>query len=124
MYTNQLNKLGKEHIPGFLGAFPLDKLPSYTNTLSSFIVNTDTHNLRGQHWIAVSYEKMGIVRAFDPLGVYYPQLLIEKLHQFPNRKVKYNRVMYQNPLTETCGLHCLKYLKYRADRMHKPNEVD
>jgi hypothetical protein len=118
MYTSELNKLGKQHIPGFIGAFPLDKLPLHICTPpSSYIVNTDTHNLSGHHWIAISYEKSGIVRAFDPLGIFYPQLLTEKLHKFPHKKIIYNRLMHQNPLLKTCGLHCLNYLKYRSQQL-------
>jgi hypothetical protein len=116
MYTNEIEDIGKKCIPGFIGAFPLDRMPSHIGSPpKSFIVNTDTNNLNGKHWLAVSYEQGGIVRAFDPLGFFYPQLLISKLHSHPNVRVHYNRTMIQNPFDQTCGLHCLIFLKSRTD---------
>ena len=67
MYTHELIKLGEKYVPHFLGVYPLDKLPSAIRAPSNFIVNTHTHNLPGEHWLAVSYQKGGIVYAFDPL---------------------------------------------------------
>lgn len=110
MYTNELEYYGKRHVPHFIGVYALDKLPLHIKPISRLIVNTDTHNLPGKHWIALSYEKHGIVYAFDPLGVYYPNLLIQYLHRLPHRRIIYNRTMYQRPWRKTCGQHCLQFL--------------
>ena len=115
MYANELNDIGKKHVPGFVGVFPLNRLPLHIGRPpKSFIVNTDTSNLLGEHWLAVSYEEGGIVRAFDPLGFFYPQLLVSKLHSLPNVHVIYNRKMIQNPFESNCGWHCLIFLRQRA----------
>ena len=117
MYSQQLNELGKKHVRGFIGVFPLDKIPSHIGTPpKSFIVNTDTHNLPGRHWIAVSYEQGGIAHAFDPLGFFYPFPLIAQLHTNPYRRVFYNYTMYQKPWERTCGQHCLSFLISRSPR--------
>lgn len=115
MYTNQLVEHAKSmKINNFIGVFALDKLPKHTlPPPSRFIVNSNTHNLPGEHWIAVSYENGGIVRAFDPLGVYYPTKLVHYLAN-SSRQIVFNRTMYQNPLTRTCGQHCLLWLKQRS----------
>ena len=111
MYTNQLNRLGKEHVEHFVGVFPLDKLPQHIVPISRLIVNTDSHNLGGQHWIALSYENGGIVLAFDPFGWYYPPLLVNQLHRNPTvRRILYNRTMVQSQNEKTCGLYCLRFL--------------
>jgi hypothetical protein len=81
----------------------------------SLIVNTDTSNLKGKHWIAISYEEGGIIHAFDPLGFYYPPLLVSKLHSMPYQHIIYNRKMIQNPFESTCGPHCLAFLKSRVN---------
>jgi hypothetical protein len=116
MYANKISEIGRREIEGFIGVFPLDKIPEHVGTPpKSFIVNTDTSNLEGKHWLAVSYETGGIIRVFDPLGFYYPQLLISKLHNLPNYHIIYNRKMFQNPLESTCGPHCLLFLKSRVN---------
>ena len=112
MYTNELQKLGEKHVKHFVGVFPLDKLPSHIYPTSRLIVNTDTYNLGGKHWIALSYEKGGIVLAFDPLGLFYPLLLVNKLYSNPMVKhVLFNRKMIQLPWERTCGMHCINFLK-------------
>lgn len=114
MYSNELIKAAKAlKIENFVGVFPLNRLPAslahYPKPFS-FIVNTDTANLPGQHWIAVSYSKCGIVRAFDPLGVFYPTLLSNYLAKRAKRVI-FNRITYQDPTRRTCGQHCLRWLK-------------
>ena len=116
MYTNEIDKIAKKIIPNFIGVFPLDKLPKHLGRPpKSFILNTDTSNLNGTHWLAVSYEKGGIIHAFDPFGICYPPLLTSYLHRIPNVKVIYNRIMFQYPNERNCGIHCLTFLKMRAD---------
>ena len=110
MYTDEIEAYGRALVPHFLGVYPLDKMPSHICIPSRLIVNTDTHNLKGEHWLAVSYEHSGIIYAFDPLGFYYPKLLVERLHRLPHRRIIYNRKAYQMPWENTCGQHCLNFL--------------
>ena len=74
------------------------------------IINTQTSDLPGQHWIAVSIAKNGIVYAFDPLGFYYPPYLRYRLNNLYRGRVIYNRIMYQHPWENNCGQHCLNFL--------------
>ena len=100
MYSNELVKAAKQlKLENFIGVFPLNRLPTslkpYAKPLC-FIVNTDTMNLPGQHWIAVSYSKCGIAYAFDPLGMFYPHILTSYLTK------RARRVIFK---------HCLHWLK-------------
>ena len=119
MYASEIARAARHlNIENFIGVFPLDRLPASQLTRAprpcSFIVNTDTSNLPGKHWIAVSCSGSGIVHAFDPLGQCYPFLLCRFLaKQGRTRRVLFNRVMYQNPRLRTCGQHCLRWLKYK-----------
>ena len=111
MYTEELAKLGSRHVKHFVGVFPLNKLPPHIDPVSRLIINTDSHNLGGRHWIALSFESGGIVLAFDPFGWYYPPLLINKLHKNPAiKRIMYNHTMFQSPTEKTCGLYCLQFL--------------
>ena len=113
MHTYELRRLGEKYIPNFVGVFALDQLPRRLVAPSNFIVNTHTHNLPGQHWIAVSYKTGGIVYAFDPLGLYYPYLLRKYLSELPNRpKIHYNNVPYQSITERNCGQYCIAWLLY------------
>lgn len=96
----------------FLGVFPLDKIP-YIDVNKALIVNTQSCNLKGEHWLAV-YVKPEKIYAFDPMGFYYPPLLISKLQSLL-MPIEYNKIRYQSPLTKTCGQHCLAWLKSMKD---------
>ena len=89
----------------YMGAFALDELP---NNPTKFIVNTDTGNLPGQHWIAVNGNSV-----FDPTGYYYPASLVKHLYKYYDSLI-FNYDSYQNPLDNTCGLFCLYYLHFRT----------
>lgn len=101
-------------IPNFVGVFPLNKLPTSIKAPSNFIVNTHTHNLPGEHWIAVSYKNGGIVFAFDPLGAYYPYLLRKFIHDRlkPYGGVHYNTEQIQDFDEQSCGIYCIAWLIY------------
>jgi hypothetical protein len=73
-----------------------------------FIVNTQTRTLPGEHWIAV-YVSVYEIKVFDPLGSYYPALLINHLEKL-NRSINYNKVRFQELGTQTCGQYCLLWL--------------
>lgn len=113
MYNDELIEAAKQlNIENFIGVFALNRLPPslthYAKPLS-FIVNTDTANLSGEHWIAVHFSNLDVIQAFDPLGVFYPVLLSNYLAK-RGRRVIFNRVTYQDPTRRTCGQHCLRWL--------------
>lgn len=112
MHTHELLKLGNRYVPHFVGVFPLDKLPAGLRPPSNLIVNTHTHNLPGEHWLAVSYQKGGLVFAFDPFGIYYPHMLKIYLNKLRRRTmpVRYNKICFQDIHEKTCGLYCLAWL--------------
>lgn len=95
----------------FIGVFPLDKLPSWIPN-GGLIVNSQTSNLEGEHWIAV-YIHPNVIKVFDPMGLFYPPLLVSKLEKL-KRRIEYNRIMYQSPFTETCGHYCILWLHVQS----------
>ena len=111
MDSIEVEKIGKKYIPNFVGVFPLNKLPQALRAPANLIVNTDTHNLPGQHWLAVSYQKNGVVYAFDSFGFFYPSLLKLYLNRLRRtRAVIYNRAQYQSIHEQTCALYCVAWL--------------
>jgi hypothetical protein len=85
--------------------FPLDKIPKIR--LGGLVVNTDPSYFPGEHWIAI-YIKNHIINVYDPLGLYYPSLLKQKLKG--KRNVIYNKTQNQSIDENTCGEYCLLWL--------------
>lgn len=120
MYTREVKKLGDRYVPNFIGVFPLDRLPRKfkLKTSVNFILNTHTHNLPGEHWLAVSFQKSKMtLYAFDPFGHKYPQILksyltkVKQLARLP-ANVVYNKIQYQELHEKSCGLYCIAWLIY------------
>jgi hypothetical protein len=93
-----------------MGVYPLDKLPPIMNE-GGYIVNTQTSTLGGEHWLGIDVRPLQI-NVFDPLGIYYPDLLISRLARL-HRRLICNTTMFQNPFEVTCGPHCLMWLHKR-----------
>lgn len=110
MNTLEIYKIAMVQIPNFKGVYPIDKLPNLIDLTqgSSIIVNTHTHNLAGEHWIAV-YVSVSHVLIFDPLGIFYPRLLVNRLRNI-GKPIKFNKVMIQNPRDTSCGHYSLLWL--------------
>ena len=105
MQTKQLEAACKCF--NFAGVFSLDRLPVVLPTNAKFIVNTHTHNLPGQHWIAVDGDSV-----FDPFGIFYPKSLLSYLYRKKNAKLTYNYTCYQSPSSDLCGQFCLYFIHY------------
>ena len=122
MHTHELQKIGKQRIPSFVGVYPLDKMPRVLSKCgANYIVNTHTHNLPGEHWLAVCYRKgEGIIHAFDPFGLFYPKLFKQSLLRY-GLPVRYNRTKYQEIYERTCGHYCLSWLMIMNNENKKAN---
>ena len=105
----QIDKIGKEWLKSeWLGVFPLDKIP-YIPVSRALVVNTQTSNLEGEHWLAV-YHKPEHILVFDPFGFYYPSLLVSQISSL-SKPIIYNRTQYQKLLSTNCGPLCLLWLR-------------
>jgi len=94
-------------IPHFIGVYCRDKLPSRPKRKETCIINLDTSDGTGTHWVA--YKKIGNnVEYYDSFGNLPPPLELQKY--FIGCRVKYNYERYQNFDTTNCGQLCLKFL--------------
>lgn len=114
MHTTQVNRMGKALFGyRYLGTFALDKVPLHfikDAKLQHFIINTQTSNLPGQHWIAVTVCDSDRAYIFDSFGVPPPTLLISQLRQRGIRKIYYNKKQIQSFDTLLCGQLALQHL--------------
>lgn len=93
----------------FKGVFSIDKLPKVKlgqNVM--FIVNTDSSNLPGMHWIAVIIRN-GNGYIFDPLGQFVP-LKLSSWMTYTCYKWSTNTRHIQTFLSQLCGYFCIYFL--------------
>jgi hypothetical protein len=99
----------------FYGVYPIDELPEFIPHLPIFIVvNTQTHNLAGEHWktIFINVNRCGEV--FDSLAQPMNDFLIRWMNRF-TRKWKTNHKVYQHYKSTTCGAFALYFILKRMN---------
>ena len=106
-----------EHHPNFIGVFPSDKhcLPKISTYPSALIINTDPHQLPGQHWIAIYFLNKNTVEYFNTSG---RQPSIKSIIKFMYKNAKYviyNTSQLQSDYSMTCGAFCIYYLTDRLN---------
>lgn len=87
--------------------FSRDNLPNHFKYQESAIVNLDSENGIGSHWVA--YKKIGgKVYYFDSFGNLPPPIELQKY--FKGCSIEYNYIKHQSYNTLNCGHLCLYFL--------------
>jgi hypothetical protein len=116
--NHQLDQLVKRYgdektKDAFLGVFPIDKLPTeIKNYPTLLIVNTQTHNLGGEHWFALFISSQHRGEIFDSAVQPIDLRTLRWLNRFARHWTR-NRLIYQSPLSATCGAYVLYYVLNR-----------
>lgn len=116
MNTNQLN-YACSHDPfirkSFGGVFPSDALGKPTK--KCYIINLDTSNNPGSHWVAVYFGKEPFY--FDSFA--FPPTL-NSIKRFLGKKYKYNKKKMQSIYSLSCGHFCLYFLYHKSRNLPIP----
>ena len=106
-----LNYVKTLQIPNFRGVFMKDELPKTINPLECGIMDFNTHNQPGSHWVC--YVKRRTTRIyFDSFGQITPlemQKYLKSKWEFENGTpaIERNTDIVQTPNTFVCGQLCL-----------------
>ena len=105
----------------FIGVFPIDKLPTQIPRYPCFlVVNTQAHNLPGEHWLSIYISKGRRGEVFDSLGLPIGHFLRRWLNSHATAGWSNNRKVYQNPLSDTCGAFAIFYILNRLQSEQLP----
>ena len=117
METKEINRLLFDE-KDYIGTFARDLLPSRLplRRKVGLIVNTDTHDSPGEHWIAIYLDGNGGGEYFDSYGL--PPLHKEFIY-FMQKNCPigwcWNSVTLQCLTCITCGQYCLTYIKLKLN---------
>ena len=91
----------------FLGVFALNKLPQRLEQRPAFlIVNTQTDDLPGRHWLCLMVFDDGYGEVFNSAGLPPPSDIARWMNGM-TLEWMYNQETYQAPGTATCGAYCV-----------------
>ena len=109
--------------PYFIGVYSRNRLPKALDLCRrqqpplTVIVNTDTANLSGQHWVAAYIDEFGRAEYFDSLAQPIPYHISLWLSRF---STQWNYVLHpftdppvQNISSETCGAFAFYFVHQR-----------
>ena len=114
MNTEEIEHALKEY-RHFDGVFPADLIPKPQKYPYSVIVNYDTSQFPGTHWICFFLPSKYKCEYFDsfgfkPLNIYF----IEFIKNFTNNAFYYyNPIRLQNNSSSVCGYYCISYVSNR-----------
>ena len=104
------NILHKEK--NFLGCFASDQLPSIPSSFpKSMIINTDTANSSGEHWVALVLKKKCCFY-FDSFGLPVMNNNILNFLSDNYKKFTYTNVCIQSASSDYCGKFCIAFIKH------------
>ena len=96
----------------FLGCFASDQLPSFPSTFpKSMIINTDTANSSGEHWVALVLKKKSCFY-FDSFGLPVMNNNILNFLSENYKKFTYTNVCIQSAYSDHCGKFCIAFIKH------------
>ena len=104
----------------FKGAFPCDRIPKLLDNEYSIVVNCDSQNQPGSHWVALVI-RGNFVYFFDSFGRSYdnfsfPEVFRKNISEICfNRKLRFQNKVLQGFHSYTCGEFCVYFIK----QMHK-----
>ena len=84
-----------------------DNLPKTSLKVENLIVNLDSNDNPGTHWVAIK-KNNNLAFYFDSFGNLPPPL--EIVQYLKGTHIKYNTARFQNFNTEICGHLCLAFL--------------
>lgn len=97
----------------FHGVCSIDQLPFAIPHYPFFmIVNTQSHNLPGEHWISIFIDEKRRGEVFDSLALPLRKPLSPWLNQF-TRTLTRNHLAYQHPISDSCGAFAIYFVLHR-----------
>ena len=95
------------------GVVPRDGLPLQTEKPTFYIVNQDTSDKTGSHWIVVFNKDSEWSEYYDPLGK-HPADYFTLYLTSQSKNYKYNMKRCQSYWSNLCGQYCLFFCYFRS----------
>ena len=99
----------------FAGVFPSDKIPEIQSFPSTIVLNTDKHDKKGTHWLAVYMQDRKNLEFFDSFGL-PPETYGEDIARFVKKypRIRCNNTRLQSITSNVCGQYCIFFIVKRC----------
>ena len=94
----------------FYGALPIDKLPKKIKYPSCLIINNQSSEKQGEHWMAIYFDKKKEAIFFDSFGLSPKSYNLDKFLIKFSKKYSFNNIQLQSIFSSYCGYYCILFL--------------
>lgn len=93
-----------------VGVFASDQIPKRLALPAAIVVNNDTSDKPGSHWVSLFIDKKGNANYFDSYGRPPISQYIRDAIKRNCRKWQYNKKQFQSFDSRVCGEYCINFL--------------
>ena len=108
----------------FIGVFPRDRLPMINFYPCAFIINTESSDLPGQHWLGFYYDNEKCCTFFDSFGNSPQKFGLTKFLKKTSLALEFNKHRLQGELSFTCGHFCIFFILLKSRNFSLQEIVD
>jgi hypothetical protein len=111
-YSTDLERAGVKLLGSkFRGVFPSDKIPPLNDLKSYAVLNLDSSNQAGSHWIAVAHDN-GKTYVYDSFGRKAVKIIPSLFHSGNGRIINTDPDAEQKIKETNCGARCITWLLF------------
>lgn len=99
----------------YAGVFPSDRIPCIGQFPAAIVLNTDKHDEKGTHWLAVYIQDKKTIEFFDSYGL-PPNAYGKDISRFVKKyhRVYWNKTALQSLTSNVCGHYCIYFIVKRC----------
>ena len=106
------------HIKIYRGIYACNKIPLLNTFPSVFIINTDTDDKKGEHWVALYFKNKNECEYFDSYGLSITNKYIQRyLDNLGILNYTYNTLQYQNIFSKLCGYYVIAFVLCKSKQI-------
>lgn len=113
MYSGEINAILK-NITGFVGVFPRDRIPKPKKLPAFYVVNYDSNDEPGEHWVAIHLFEPNEGEYFDPFGLPPLHPALREFMQTNCKSWTYSIKDIQHAQSIKCGSFCVNFVRERS----------
>src|SRR5689334_20148323 len=98
----------------FKGVLARDQLPNKIKKPAAYIINTENSDKKGEHWLALFYDRNCRCDFFDSFGLHPAFYNLEKYLYKTSSTWQYNKNQLQSLESSYCGNYCIYFILLRS----------
>ena len=106
------------HIDIYQGVYPCNKIPQVKTFPCVYILNTDTDDKKGEHWVALYFKNQHECEYYDSYGLSIEnEYILRYLYNLGFNHYRYNTLQYQDIFSKLCGYYVIAFVLCKSKQI-------